>query len=65
MSPLDRPTARERLLFYGWPNEAPVVGERSVVAGLIDDDPLAAATGAVNGVLWGAILWVVILWALL
>ena len=64
MGPFDRPVARESLLPYGRPNKAPAGGERSEVAGLLDDDPLAAARGAVNGVLWGAILWTVILWVL-
>ncbi len=44
------------------PNEAPAGGEE--VTGMLDDDPLDAARGAVNGVLWGAILWAVILWVL-
>ncbi len=65
LSPLDRPTARESLLSYGPRNEATASGEISEIADLLDDDPLAAARGAVNGVLWGAILWTVILWVLL
>ena len=65
MGLLDRPVVRGRLLPYGWPNEAPAGGERPEIASLPDDDPLAAARGAVNGVLWGAILWIVIFWALL
>ena len=65
MGPFDRPVVRESLLPYRRLNEAPTGGERPGVAGLLDDDPLAAARGAVNGVLWGAILWTVILWVLL
>ena len=34
-------------------------------AGLGDDDPLAAARGAVNGALFGSLVWAVVLWALL
>ena len=62
MGPLDRPSVRESLLPYQRPNEAPAGGEE--VTGLLEDDPLAAARGAVNGMLWGAILWTVILWVL-
>ncbi len=65
MVSFDRPVVRESLLPYRRPNEAPAGGERPEVTGLLDDDPLAAARGAVNGVLWGAILWTVILWVLL
>ncbi len=65
MGPFDRPVVRESLIPYRRPYEAPAGGERPGVTGLLDDDPLAAARGAVNGVLWGAILWTVILWVLL
>ncbi len=64
MGPLDRPVVRESLLPYRRPYEASASGERPGVTGLLDDDPLDAARGAVNGVLWGAILWAVILWVL-
>ena len=37
----------------------------SNVVDLADDDPLVAARGAVNGVIFGLLLWVVILWAVL
>ena len=65
MGPLDRPAAREGLLSYRRRSEAPAEGERTEFANLYGDDPLAAAKGAVIGVLWGAVLWAVILLVLL
>ncbi len=64
MSPLDRPTAQNGLLSYRRQDEALAEGEATIIASL-HDDHLAAARGAVNGMLWGAILWAVILWVLL
>ena len=65
MGPFDRIVEREKLLPYGGPGGTPAGGNRTDMAGVLNDDPLAAARGAVNGVLWGAILWTLILWAVL
>jgi hypothetical protein len=46
-------------------SEAPEEGVWAKIDSLHNDDPLAAARGAVNGMLWGAILWAVILWMML
>ncbi len=60
MGPLDRIAASDGLV-YRRRNEVPAQGPRAGIADLRDDDPLAAARGAVNGVFWGTILWAVIL----
>jgi hypothetical protein len=65
MWPLDRPTDREVLVFPRQRIEAPAGTPGAEIADLYDDDPLAAARGAVNGTLCGAIVWAVILWVLL
>ena len=65
MGPFDRPVGRESSFPYGRPNEAPIEGANPDTSGLLEEDPLVPARGAVNGVLWGAILWAVILWVLL
>lgn len=65
MGPQHRPTARQGLLHYPGRSEPPATSRLAGAADLYGDDPLAAARGAVNGVLWGAILWAVILSALL
>ena len=65
MWPLDRPTARVSLVLHGQRREAPVGTPGAEAADLYDDDPLAAARGAVNGTLCGALVWAVILWVVL
>jgi hypothetical protein len=64
MGQIDRPADRDSLLPYGRPNETPASIEQSGLVDLADDDPMAAARGAVNGVLLGAFMWTVLLWAL-
>jgi hypothetical protein len=64
MSPLDRLAAQGDLLSYRRGNEAPPRGSKTQWPSHYDDDPLASARGAVNGVLWGIILWAAIFWGL-
>ena len=65
MWPLDRSTVQEGPYVPGRRTDAPARYPEAEFAGLGDDDPLAAARGAVNGALFGSLVWAVVLWALL
>ncbi len=65
MAPLDRPAAWEGLFPHRRRDDLYTENPMAEIADLYDDDPLAAARGAVNGTICGAIVWAVILWVLL
>jgi hypothetical protein len=65
MGQIDRLVARERMFPYRRRIESPASAQTSTIIGPPDDDPLVAARGVVNGVIFGIVLWAVILWAIL
>ena len=65
MRPSDRPARREDRHSYDWKKETLASSRETQAADFGTGDALAAARGAVNGVLWGGILWVIVLWTVL